>query len=786
MVTDREVATVVHVIPPGQEHLVRRLLDSPEARANGWLFRGARVLERGIEAAYQQRSTGAVATLALVHPSAAADPIVRTDRFAIVARSASKGGATRELAGWIARSLRTGEAAFAWHAVEQAGLDALDPGEAHACLQACSPALRRLLDAIAAADVDTVEVAQAELFACLSARPTSVMAVLLGARAFGALRRTNAALRWIDDGVTRVARSSLLMLFEEKLRVAARAGFRDEALAAVEALVEAGGDRAAVLDLAAAFFSERHDHERAARLAQEAVHADAAHAAHAAQILAAAGHDAEAGATAMLALQSCTDPREVLRAARALRVIGDFVGEEQALNRVLRADTARLPALLRLAQLALWRGCYEDADEHAARALDLAPGDAAALRYRGASRLLRGQIEQAAADLERSAALDPDDVETMVLRGELLGRLGRREEALAILRRAQPGAGSLTPLDFVSGVIAAEAGEWESSYAPFMDGYVARLPVSEAVLDRLGLTTALETEAPVQTLHRWLALLRGNRSTTVTTFSEDRGVVALRDRDNARTESCFAQALVQTRSIDEVLAYFADVVARHSDKPYPRCYRGELLVWLGRYDEARQDFMSALSMRSDTRWAYVGLGAVELLQGRPEGAIETLENGIRMANGPGPTTFAYRGEAHRLLGHHEEAIADLSHACREAPLRTGAWINLALAQGALGSVEEQARIFRHLHELAPGLVMEACAETAVSPLRAASTEEQRRVLERARVMLRGNRSSTLGTWFNERGQLRAVIWERGDPSIDCIAWLRSAIHDAVARAAPAP
>jgi tetratricopeptide (TPR) repeat protein len=205
----------------------------------------------------------------------------------------------------------------------------------------------------------------------------------------------------------------------------------------------------------------------------------------------------------------------------------------------------------------------------------------------------------------------------------------------------------------------------------------------------------------------------------------------------------------------------------------PVVHRGELHLWLGNYPAARADLERAIAIRRRTRWAWYGLAWLEIVTGNPERGLAVCAEGIE-AMGDGktyPPAFACRGEAYRLLGRFDDARAELRRACELTPPRLSAWADLALVHGALGAHEEQAAVFARLVRLAPALVSHAARELGddvfIGVVLAAPFGENgvtarlppamvARVLEHVLVMMRGNRASSLATYFTADGRMHHV------------------------------
>ena len=207
---------------------------------------------------------------------------------------------------------------------------------------------------------------------------------------------------------------------------------------------------------------------------------------------------------------------------------------------------------------------------------------------------------------------------------------------------------------------------------------------------------------------------------------------------------------------DAVLAELESIVRGHPRSVQARCYRGELYLWLGRYDDAWSEFESARSI-DPTRWAEIGMVAVLALTGRHDAASAlALATETRFPPIRGGTLPVYRGLLRRRLGQLDLAIADLRLALAVKPSRIGARIELCLALRAAGRSDEATE---HLAEVL-GSATPLLVEVAEASGRAWRDDPTQLlgdgVLEAALVAMRGNRSSSLVTWVDGAGVLRAL------------------------------
>jgi tetratricopeptide (TPR) repeat protein len=422
------------------------------------------------------------------------------------------------------------------------------------------------------------------------------------------------------------------------------------------------------------------------------------------------------------------------------------------------------PVHAALGRLRLWAGDLDEGMRCAEAALEGDPRCAEAHRLRGAVRLLRGEPAAAIPDLDRALALEPGDTEAYVWRAEARYRLGEYVEALADIVRGGELAEDFS--DYVAAqlvklLVLAALGRF-----PGFPDYCLREALAELCP---GAVEHLDDGDPAEVravLERALERLRGNRSTTPTFVlpgdaGGGQGVPRpLRVRPSPRAPSKAALFLMPTAGVDEALAGFERVHADYPRSPEPYCYHGELHLYLGQYPTARRLFERALELYRGTRWAYIGLGATHVLDGDPREALAILRRGVELSGGPGPTTFVYRGEAHRRLGELAAAREDLAYATRTQPHRVGAWANLGLVERAEGHRAAAAAVVERLKTQAPALVSEAARARGVpvweEPAVALGLDGLGALLEQVLALLRGNRGSACVTWFTLDGELRVV------------------------------
>jgi tetratricopeptide (TPR) repeat protein len=205
---------------------------------------------------------------------------------------------------------------------------------------------------------------------------------------------------------------------------------------------------------------------------------------------------------------------------------------------------------------------------------------------------------------------------------------------------------------------------------------------------------------------------------------------------------------IRTEPPDVVLAGFDVVAAEYPTSPHPFTYRGELLIWLGRYHDALASFAEA-DARAPTRWSFVGRAAAYDLLGESEQADHwTREGAARFGELETATTHVYRGERLRKLGESADARRDLETAVAFKTRRIGARINLALVYKAQGDEAAWQREVDRLQVDAPALLWEV-------GIRSGQLVDSN-VLLACLAAMSGNRSSFLHSIVDADGRLRVL------------------------------
>lgn len=465
-----------------------------------------------------------------------------------------------------------------------------------------------------------------------------------------------------------------------------------------------------------------------------------------AAILARLGRDDAAAATRAAVAMAPEMPAYRDAAARVLLAAGDFVGAAAWSGAEARAE------------LGLRVG--EDAGGREVGA------EAWALRAAGARDMSSGTWSAALGRFDAALAIEDDEL-TRLWRAEALLRLGRDAEAEDALTAA--GVGGRED-NFVGGMLRlllrARREPEGSLRAPQVEAFAGALAEMGLPLV-IGGTLAAAAGAVEAGLRR----MRGSREPPLSWVDESvsgdmcgdiAGLARLRGFRSRGPRYAARAVLGAIRSAEagRVLGRMGEVIAAYPGSALPVCHRGELRLWLGDVAGGLEDLDAALAIEARTRWAYIGRTMVALLRGDPAAALAEDARGVAVMGGEGPAVHVHRGEALRRLGRGEAAIVALRRAVALHPGRVGAWVNLGLAHADRGHEGEVGGVFERLRTRWPGLVSDAaraCGAAAWLDAGALpATAVQVVVLARALAMLRGNRSSSLVTYFTPAGQLRVA------------------------------
>lgn len=456
------------------------------------------------------------------------------------------------------------------------------------------------------------------------------------------------------------------------------------------------------------------------------------------------------------------------------RRLADLLARAGAVTeaRELLSEAQSPEALADRSRLWLFAGRTSEARRAAAEALEAgATGDAAA-RARvtlGACVLLDGverltveepdhqAAQDALAALDAVVADRPRDGEARLWRAHAHAILGDHAAVLADVDAGLPAVGGFdlggALLRHLVEQRAAEPTEHRIEALEELREGLERLGFSRTELAAAGTLEQLEAvfgEAFVR--------LGGNRSGFGTRRREDGSLTPLGPTVSPRSDARRTLELIRVCGPERVLERFDAVQARWPRSSMGVVHRGEVLLWMGRYDEAAAAFEESLRINRHTRWGWIGQLANESFRGDPERALRLGEEGVRVMGGYGPSHFVYRAEASWRLGRRGAAREDFAEALRIGPSRMGARLALTLLAAEEGDSALVARELPALRRSCGPMLAAAAEERDAGPEAVwggeASAEALEPILRTAYDWMRGNRSSSCHTWVAPNGRVR--------------------------------
>ncbi len=142
-------------------------------------------------------------------------------------------------------------------------------------------------------------------------------------------------------------------------------------------------------------------------------------------------------------------------------------------------------------------------------------------------------------------------------------------------------------------------------------------------------------------------------------------------------------------------------IEKNSKDPFARLVASWTAILEKDLDRAKSEADTALSLNPNYSGAYLLLGHIQTLSGRPLEAIPALERATRLDPAFRPTHLHFLGMAYLLAGKYETAAALLKERILLIPGTDFSRVLLASALGHLGDGDEARRIWNELKEINP-------------------------------------------------------------------------------------
>ena len=142
-------------------------------------------------------------------------------------------------------------------------------------------------------------------------------------------------------------------------------------------------------------------------------------------------------------------------------------------------------------------------------------------------------------------------------------------------------------------------------------------------------------------------------------------------------------------------------IEKNPNEPFARLVSSWAAIFEKDLDRAKSEADIALSLNPNSSGAYVNLGHIQTLSGRPLDAIPMIERATRLDPAFRPRHLHFLGMAYLLAGKYETAAALLRERILLVPGTDFSRVLLASALGHLGEVDEARRIWQELKEINP-------------------------------------------------------------------------------------
>lgn len=231
-----------------------------------------------------------------------------------------------------------------------------------------------------------------------------------------------------------------------------------------------------------------------------------------------------------------------------------------------------------------------------------------------------------------------------------------------------------------------------------------RLAVLEEVARRLSdapFTNQFDQAIRFQRLQDRLAACKGRLQPQALKAARAIYDEALKNRPNDHwLHHNYAEFLTAIGDLSQAIAQMqivSDLIPYHHASYFQT---GRLLARQRRFEEARQSFQAALSLRPDFAEAYVELGQTLANMGKPEEALTQYANALHYHPGE-PSVYLLRAQALERQKHRPEAIQSLREALRLRPSFCEAHDLLGIELGLEERFPEAALEFEEVVRLRP-------------------------------------------------------------------------------------
>ncbi len=228
----------------------------------------------------------------------------------------------------------------------------------------------------------------------------------------------------------------------------------------------------------------------------------------------------------------------------------------------------------------------------------------------------------------------------------------------------------------------------------------------------------------------WAYFYTGQNEEAVTVFEK----LVSREPQNDFSHASLGCALINTGKPEEAVEMFEKA---SSLNPIPTSwYIGELAiarVGLGNIEKARAGLREVLSSHPDNAWAYRGLSAVLIYEGKYEEALSMAEKAIRLKAPPeAPPYYCwFLAVPYLMIGEYEEAITAFKKSINPWPEYMDGRIGLTASYSMAGRMEQARAQATEVLRINPKITLEDIAKNGYYNFQKADKERFINALRKA-------------------------------------------------------
>ncbi len=430
----------------------------------------------------------------------------------------------------------------------------------------------------------------------------------------------------------------------------------------------------------------------------------------------------------------------------------------------------RSPHRLRYAQALAQKGEMDKAEAVLTEITDAAPGYLPAWMLRSEFAVSQGNLENGLARIERVLMQDSVLPEALLAKARILLGLGQSEEAEQILRRAvdlyptagdfryQLGLALLAQGDLVeskNALLAALEANPESDQTAMIlatieiraANYGAAIPLLRGVIERT--PGNLSAWPMLADAHR----LQGDADTALAIYDqmdENFGEIS-------QTASGRGDVLMSLGRLDEAKAAFADAVERDANNMGAVERIVTLMLRQGELDEADEIVESKITAQPDSPLLYVLRSQVKFAQENSDEARKALEKAIELDPELARAYFLLAGISFQEKDW-QEAIRRLNQTVEKSPNNLQALMMLGLVYDQEAQREEATEVYEKIIALNPNAVV-ALNNLAYIYADQGQLESALNTAQQARELMPNdpNIADTLGWIAHQKGEQRWAL-----------------------------